>query len=755
MKVLLFDIENQLDKDLVTEAQELVRDTREYDISSPEPGKYHCMSRQPDYHVEITLREEGIAIAKCHCLVYKKSGKCRHAVAALILLRDYQQRNRRSKKKSKQETVEEILRRMNVGNLKSFIGSYAMSHSGLRTEILSNFLHLTKKPDYHSLYNDIAPVDKYGQIRVNRNNLKTIRGVTSTLLKRAQHSLKEQSPSETLSILEAVLTHLHRLLAKVPQFHDQLLIELRHAYKLFELLCSTPMAPRLQHRATSLSQDLCSRESYFFPSGWNSLISITEKFFLEEKTRKEAFAIAEHKALSGSSQKLKWVSLLYHWMRLWSFKVSNADLRQQMEKMLPEVIKDLSQQGAFEDILFLSAIADKKKFDPTSVQSILQSGLRAAKVLGEKEKLIMYAYELSLHHLDIDAWGLLFEAEKQKAVHVLNIIEEIYSPSSDPNADLLLLRGWHHTGDGKAMIKRLKHIQDIDMAMNYDLALKENFTEDLEELYAGYVISIRETYGGSMAKQKLNNIFNHLKTINLHQQVLEKIKQMDKQKQEDPVKDERSIQGFVFDLDGVIVDTAVHHFQSWKKILHELGAELTEDDDHHTRGAGRMESLEYLIHRHHIKLTEEEKLHWAAKKNRVYLEAINSITPADMLPGAMSFLEDSRKLGLLLGLGSASKNARSVLEKLKIADRFDAIVDGNDAKASKPDPEVFLKATAALGLQPSTVVVFEDAAKGVQAAIRAGCKTVGIGDVSTLSAADIVVPGLGHIQPSQIIEQIG
>lgn len=124
------------------------------------------------------------------------------------------------------------------------------------------------------------------------------------------------------------------------------------------------------------------------------------------------------------------------------------------------------------------------------------------------------------------------------------------------------------------------------------------------------------------------------------------------------------------------------------------------------------------------------------------------------MPGALAFLIDSRKAGLKLALGSASKNARGVLDKLGISDRFDAILDGNDAQASKPDPEIFTKACQALDLAPSTVVVFEDAAKGVQAAVAAGCKVVGLGDADTLAQADLVVSGLDVIQPSYIIEKL-
>ena len=144
----------------------------------------------------------------------------------------------------------------------------------------------------------------------------------------------------------------------------------------------------------------------------------------------------------------------------------------------------------------------------------------------------------------------------------------------------------------------------------------------------------------------------------------------------------------------------------------------------------------------------------AARKNNYYLEAIAAITPDDLLPGAHDFLRASRKAGLLLALGSASKNARGVLEKLGIGHEFDAILDGNDAVESKPHPEIFIKATEALGLAPEEVVVFEDAAKGVQAAIAAGNHVVGLGDPGTLREADIVIPDLAHASPADIIDRI-
>ena len=737
MKVILFDLENKLNKDLVADAQDVVRATREFDINHPEPGKYHVLSRQPDYHVEIALKEEGLANAKCQCLVFKKSGKCKHAVAALMLLRDHLKRDRKSHKKQNQEVLEEVLRKVGLSELRNFVGDFAMSHSAFRAEFLSNYLYLLRKPDFNSLYNDLAPIDKYGQIQVTRNNIKSVRSTSLTLLKRAQQLLKDQSLSEALTIFEAVLLHLHKLHAKIPQFQDQLMVELKLAYRLFELLCSQPMAPRLQQRATNLSLDVCERESYVFPQGMRPLIHVTENFFLEEKTRREAFNIAEQKVLSGSTQSLKWIALLYHWTRIWQMKVNNASVREQMKKVIPDIIRDLSHQGEYEDVLFIADLVDKTKYDPAAIRSILQSTLRSAKALGEKERMVSYSFELAMHYLDTDAWDLLYEIEKPRALHVLKVIDELYSPNTDPDADRLLLRGWGITGDGAPMIRRLKNIGDFELVMEYDQLLKEKFKEELEWLYANHIYAIRETYGGVIARQKLNNIFNHLKSMDLFGSVGEKIKLMEKTKKEKG--ESPKIEGFVFDLDGVIVDTAVHHFQSWKKILRELGADITDEDDHHTRGAGRMESLEYLLNKYKIDLTEDEKLYWAARKNDVYLEAINSITPSDLLPGALSFLQQSRKLGLTLALGSASKNAGTVLEKLGIADKFDAIVDGNHTKASKPDPEIFIKACAAIQLDPSAVVVFEDAPKGIQAALSAGCKAVGIGESANLSAAHIVV----------------
>ncbi|MEP6795058.1 MAG: beta-phosphoglucomutase [Saprospiraceae bacterium] len=755
MKVLLSEIEQNITADALEEAQELVSFTQEYAINQVEEGYYHCISRQPDYHVEITIKKDGLAIPKCQCTIFKRSKQCKHAIAALLLLRDQIQRSNRSKKKTNQEqqVTDEVLKKLNVTALRVFLSSYALSHSTFRAELLSNYLHLIRNPNYHSLFMDIAPLDKYGQIRLNRNSIKTVRSVSSTLLKQAQQLLKDKALAETLQILEASILHLHRLWMKLPQFQEQLMVELRMAYKLFDSLCLQQMAPRLQIRAINLSMEICNREGYVFPSGMRPLLAITEPFLLEEKTRKAAFLLAEKKVRSGI-QIVQWATLLYRWTRLWSMRISTETLSKQLETSLPAVILESGQQSRHDDVLYLMNKLKPENYPDAVIKSSLQAGLKSARLMSDHDMIINLGYRLALNHLDMDAWDLLKEKDPSRADRILHIIEDMYQPGSDQAADELLLNGWQMKGQGLQIIKRLKAMGQLESLMSFDFMLKDKFRDQLEDAYAEYIISVRETYGGVNARQKLNTIFAHLKTIDLFQSVAIKIKEMENPKREETISAKSTIKGFVFDLDGVIVDTAVHHFRAWATIMKELGVEIEEADDEHTRGAGRMESLQYLLDRYHVELTDDEKQYWAARKNDIYVEAINGITPADLLPGALSFLSASKDLGLLLALGSASKNARPVIEKLGVKDYFDAILDGNDAKASKPDPEIFTNASLALKLDPAQVVVFEDAVKGVQAALSAGCYAVGIGDPTTLSSAHLVMSGLDQLSPSTIIERL-
>ncbi|AWI10714.1 beta-phosphoglucomutase [Ereboglobus luteus] len=199
----------------------------------------------------------------------------------------------------------------------------------------------------------------------------------------------------------------------------------------------------------------------------------------------------------------------------------------------------------------------------------------------------------------------------------------------------------------------------------------------------------------------------------------------------------------IFDLDGVIVDTARYHYLAWKRLAAELGFDFTEQDNERLKGVSRMRSLEILLEIGNCEraFSSEQKENLARQKNEWYVEYISRMTRSEILPGAREYLELLRECGKKTALGSASKNAPLILEKLGIASLFDAIIDGNKVRAAKPDPEVFLLGARELDIAPAECVVFEDAEAGVEAARRAGMRVVGIGSPQILSA-DLVVPGL-------------
>jgi beta-phosphoglucomutase len=206
-----------------------------------------------------------------------------------------------------------------------------------------------------------------------------------------------------------------------------------------------------------------------------------------------------------------------------------------------------------------------------------------------------------------------------------------------------------------------------------------------------------------------------------------------------------TIKACIFDLDGVIVDTAVYHYKAWKRLANELGFDFTEEDNEKLKGVSRVESLELILGWGGVTKTAAEKQELATRKNDWYVEMISHMTPAEILPGAKEFLEACRAAGLKTALGSASKNSTTILNNIKIVDLFDAIIDGNHVSKSKPDPEVFLKGAEAVGVVPADCVVFEDAIAGIQAAINGGMKSVGIGSPDVLTKADMVVSGLDEM----------
>jgi beta-phosphoglucomutase len=210
------------------------------------------------------------------------------------------------------------------------------------------------------------------------------------------------------------------------------------------------------------------------------------------------------------------------------------------------------------------------------------------------------------------------------------------------------------------------------------------------------------------------------------------------------------IKACIFDLDGVIVDTAKYHFIAWREIARELGFEFTEAHNERLKGVSRMRSLEILLEVGGVTLDQKTKERLAEKKNNEYVSYILQMTPNEILPGAKEFLDELRYLGVKTALGSASKNAITILNRLRIAHLFDAIIDGNKVTKAKPDPEIFLKGAEELNVSPVNCVVFEDAEAGIEAAIAARMKCVGIGNPQILGKANLVIPGFEKLSFNQL-----
>ncbi len=196
---------------------------------------------------------------------------------------------------------------------------------------------------------------------------------------------------------------------------------------------------------------------------------------------------------------------------------------------------------------------------------------------------------------------------------------------------------------------------------------------------------------------------------------------------------------FIFDLDGVIVDTAKFHYLAWKQLANELGFDFTEKQNEQLKGVSRITSLEILLKFGKIQLSNEKKSALLKVKNKQYLGYISKMNENDILPGIKSLLLFLKKNNISFSLGSASKNARLILKILDLHDLFDAIVDGNDVSIAKPDPEVFLKAAKSLHKNPQDCIVIEDAKAGIQAANNAGMISIGIGKKEVLQEADFIL----------------
>lgn len=215
------------------------------------------------------------------------------------------------------------------------------------------------------------------------------------------------------------------------------------------------------------------------------------------------------------------------------------------------------------------------------------------------------------------------------------------------------------------------------------------------------------------------------------------------------------IKAALFDLDGVLVDTAKYHYVAWKRLATELGFDFSQEHNERLKGVSRMRSLEILLEVGGLNPPQQQREEMAAKKNAWYVELLGTLTAADVLPGARETLLALRARGIKTALGSASRNSPLIMDKLGIAQLLDAIIDGNVADRAKPDPQVFLLGAEALGVAPSQCVVFEDALAGIQAAHAGGMVAVGVGKAENLPGADMLVPGLYALDVDEMLRFFG
>lgn len=215
----------------------------------------------------------------------------------------------------------------------------------------------------------------------------------------------------------------------------------------------------------------------------------------------------------------------------------------------------------------------------------------------------------------------------------------------------------------------------------------------------------------------------------------------------------KDIKGVIFDLDGVLVDTARFHYLAWRKLANQLGFDFSEIENEALKGVSRKASLEYLLKLGGLEKNDEEKSELASLKNDWYISLISNLDESVLLPGVMPLIKALKEEGFALALGSASKNAMPVLESTGLIHYLDYIADGNSTEKSKPDPEVFYIAARGIGLSPGECLVVEDSEKGIAAAVEGGFHSLGIGDQEVLGEADFVLASLENITVSELMEK--
>jgi kojibiose phosphorylase len=215
---------------------------------------------------------------------------------------------------------------------------------------------------------------------------------------------------------------------------------------------------------------------------------------------------------------------------------------------------------------------------------------------------------------------------------------------------------------------------------------------------------------------------------------------------------DRGIQAFIFDLDGVITDTAENHYLAWQRMADDEGIPMDRALGDQLRGVARRPALMRIIGDRPY--SEQQIADLMERKNAYYVSMLASVTPDDLMPGIPQLLEQLKAAGLKVAVGSASKNARMVLRNLGIADDFDAISDGYSVTAQKPDPALFLHAAQQLGVDPARAVVVEDAAAGIEAAIAGGFRSIGVGPPERVGDADVVLPGFADVTLDDLLAQL-
>lgn len=215
-----------------------------------------------------------------------------------------------------------------------------------------------------------------------------------------------------------------------------------------------------------------------------------------------------------------------------------------------------------------------------------------------------------------------------------------------------------------------------------------------------------------------------------------------------------TIKACLFDLDGVIVDTAKYHFAAWRRMANELGFDFTHEDNEKLKGVSRMDSLALILKWGSVEKTHEEQLALAKQKNDWYVASIANMQADEILEGIPEFLEELKQKGVKIGLGSASRNAPRILDAVGLTPYFETIIDGSKTTKGKPDPQVFQMGAADLKVEPNETIVFEDAPKGVDAALAGGFYAVGIGEEANLGHAQYVMPGFADVTLEKLKEQL-